>query len=183
MSHLIQFVHGPWREYIQRRSHPLLGKSTMVVTRVEGGGKINIIPAGCRGEIDGRFIPGVPMDQIVADFRRMAAEYLGGEDKFTIVKQETYPPLNCSPDAAIARKLLAVCREANAQTGPLGVNYFADTGPFDQAGIQSVLFGPGDIAQAHTADEYLELEQLYQAAEIMLTLLTSHAGRRILADS
>jgi acetylornithine deacetylase/succinyl-diaminopimelate desuccinylase-like protein len=180
MSRLVQFVHGPWQEYLRRSSHPLLGTSTMAVTRIEGGTKINIIPSSCRAEMDGRFVPGLPMDEILADFRRMACEYVGGEDRFTITKQETYPPLDCPPDAAIARKLLAICREANGQAAPLGVNYFADTGPFDQAGVQAVLFGPGDIAQAHTADEYIELDQLYQGTEIMLTLLTSHAGRRVL---
>jgi hypothetical protein len=69
--------------------------------------------------------------------------------------------------------------EASGQTAPIGVNYFADTGPFSEAGITSVLFGAGDIAQAHTADEFLDLDQLFLAAEIMLTLLTENAGRSI----
>ena len=64
-------------------------------------------------------------------------------------------------------RLLAICREDNGQDAPLGVNYFADTGPFDQAGVQAVLFGPGDIAQAHTADEWIELPQLAQAQQLL----------------
>ena len=180
MSRVVQFVHGPWQERIRRTQHPLLGQSTMSVTTIAGGIKINIIPCACRIEIDGRFVPGEPMDRIVADFERMLTDYLGGQGSFTIVRQETYPPLNCPADAPIALKLQALCRQANGQDGPLGVNYFADTGPFDQAGIDAVLFGPGDIAQAHTADEYLELDQLYQATQIILALLTENAGRSIL---
>jgi acetylornithine deacetylase len=181
MSRVIQFVHGPWQEHIRRTSHPLLGRSTMSVTLIDGGNKINIIPASCRAEMDGRFIPGEPADQVVEDFQRMLAAYLGGRGDFAVTRQEAYPPLNCPPDAPICRHLTEVCRRFNGQAAPLGVNYFADTGPFDQAGIQSVLFGPGDIAQAHTADEYIELEQLYECAEILLTLLTSHAGSSVLA--
>lgn len=177
MSRVVQFVQGPWQERIRRSSHPVLSPSTMTVTTIAGGIKINIIPESCRIEIDGRFIPGEPMDAIVADFTRMLTEHLGGRGSFSITRQETYPPLDCPPDAPIARRLLSLCREANGQSGPLGVNYFADTGPFDQAGIDAVLFGPGDIAQAHTADEYLELEQLYQATEIILTLLTADEGK------
>lgn len=180
MSRVVQFVHGPWQERLRRTGHPLLGHSTMAVTTIAGGIKINIIPESCRVEIDGRFIPGEPMEAIVADFSRMLTDYLGGQGTFSIVHQETFPPLNCSPDAPISRKLLQLCGEANGQKGPLGVNYFADTGPFDQAGIDAVLFGPGDIAQAHTADEYLELDQLYQATQIILTLLTVNAGKAIL---
>jgi acetylornithine deacetylase len=62
------------------------------------------------------------------------------------------------------------------------VNYFANSGPFSEAGIVSVLFGPGDIAQAHTAEEYLDLDQLYQATEIILTLLVENAGGSIVVD-
>ncbi|HOA75013.1 MAG TPA: M20 family metallopeptidase [Phycisphaerae bacterium] len=194
MSRVVQFVHGPaWQGRIKRSSHPLLGESTMSVTTIEGGAKINIIPDTCRIQIDGRLVPSEPANQVAADFRRMLAEHLaqsglqpsaaGDINKsglFSIVREEAYPPLDCSPDAPVARRLGEICREFNGQPGPLGVNYFADTGPFNQAGIDAVLFGPGDIAQAHTVDEYIELEQLYQAAEIILTLLTRHAGRSIL---
>jgi acetylornithine deacetylase len=181
MSRIVQFVHGPeWQERIRRMSHPLLGRSTMSVTTIQGGQKINIIPDRCRVEIDGRFIPGEPTDQVIADFRRMLTEHLGGEDLFVITSEQAQAPLDCPPDAPVARNLMEICREFNGQTDPLGVNYFADTGPFDQAGIHSVLFGPGDIAHAHTVDEYIELDQLYQATEIILTLLTRHAGRSML---
>lgn len=214
MSRVIQFIHSPrWQERIRRTSHPLLGASTMSVTTVEGGSKINIIPDRCRARIDGRFIPSEPTDEIVADLERMLAEHLSSglrqpvdaehvspglrqladADRgatppssksgqlFSITNQQTNPPLDCPPDAPVARSVAKVCRELNGQSGPLGVNYFADSGPFNQAGIDAVLFGPGDIAQAHTIDEYVELDQLFQAAEIILTLLTRHAGRSMLA--
>jgi len=115
-----------------------------------------------------------------ASLRRMLAEHLGDRGAFTVLDVEGYGALDCPPDAPLSRRLLAICRQANGQTEPLGVNYFADTGPFHEAGIPSLLIGPGDIAQAHTADEFLELHQLYQATEIILTLLTDHAGRSIL---
>ena len=41
------------------------------------------------------------------------------------------------------------------------------------AGIPTVVFGPGDIAQAHTADEWIELAQLDQAAEVLFRFATS----------
>jgi acetylornithine deacetylase len=181
MARVVQFVHSPkWQDRIRRAAHPLLGRSTMSVTTIHGGQKINIIPDSCRIEIDGRFIPDEPIDAVMADFRRMLAEHLGGAERFAITHEETQSALNCPSDAPVARKLMDVCRQFNGQSEPLGVNYFADTGPFDRAGIQSVLFGPGDIAQAHTVDEYIELDQLYQGTEIILNLLTSHAGRSIL---
>jgi len=182
MSRVVQFVHGPWAEYIQRREHPLLGRSTSAVTTIEGGSKINVLPSRCRAQIDGRFIPGWPVDAVIADFKRMLAAHLGEEGLFSLTRAVSYGSLDCSPDIPLGRKLLAVCRRVNGQEAPRGVNYFADTGPFSEAGIQSIIFGPGDAAQAHTADEFLALEQLYQATEIILTLLAENAGRSIVAS-
>lgn len=182
MSRVVQFVHGPWQERIKRASHPLLGESTMLVTVIEGGSKINIVPSSCRVEIDGRFIPSEPMDLLLEEFRSMLARWLGDPAAFTITRQETYPGLDCPADTSFCRRLMDLCREANGQQHPLGVNYFADTGPFDRAGIPAVLFGPGDITQAHTADEFIEEQQLYQGTEIIRELLTRHAGRSIVAQ-
>ena len=48
-----------------------------------------------------------------------------------------------------------------------GVHYFSDAGVLTQDGIPSVLFGPGDIAQAHTADEWVAVKQVEQATELL----------------
>lgn len=179
MARIIRFIHGPWTEHIRRLDHPLLGKSTAAVTVVQGGSKINIVPSTCRAEVDCRLVPGEAFEQFVGDLKRMLAEHLGDDDLFEISAIKSHSPLDTPPDTPVVRKLLDVCCEANGQKDVLGVNYFADTGPFARAGITSVLFGPGDIAQAHTADEYLELDQLFQASEIVLELLTRNAGRSI----
>lgn len=182
MTRAVQFVHGPWREHIARRRHPLLGSSSSTVTLIEGGTKINVLPARCRAQVDGRFIPGEQPHEILATFRRMLSAHLGAGEAVTVEELTASPALDTPPDAPLVRRLREVCGRAHGDSDPRGVNYFADTGPFSQAGILAVLFGPGDIAQAHTADEYLALEQLYQATEILLTLLMENAGRSIVAE-
>jgi acetylornithine deacetylase len=59
------------------------------------------------------------------------------------------------------------------QTAPVGVNFFCDASVLAQAGIPSVVFGPGDIAQAHTADEWLSLRSLERATAILTRFLES----------
>ncbi len=179
MARVIQFVNGPWREHIAKGEHPLLGQSTVAVTTIDGGTKINILPARCRIQVDNRLIPGKPMGDVLAEFKRMLQEHLGDEQLPTVSEITSSAHLDTPPDAPIARRLLDVCRRAHGKGHPGGVTYFADTGPFSEAGITSVLFGPGDIAQAHTADEFLELEQLYLATEVMLTLLIENAERSV----
>ena len=48
----------------------------------------------------------------------------------------------------------------------IGVPYGTDAGPLGEAGLPCVVFGPGDIAQAHTRDEWVELEQVRLASEM-----------------
>tara|TARA_B100000959_G_scaffold277618_1_gene334517 strand:- start:760 stop:927 length:168 start_codon:yes stop_codon:yes gene_type:complete len=51
------------------------------------------------------------------------------------------------------------------------VDYFTDASPIAMGGTPAIVFGPGNIAQAHSADEWLDLGQLDQAATIMLRFL------------
>jgi acetylornithine deacetylase len=63
---------------------------------------------------------------------------------------------------------------ANAgQTKSVGVDYFCDAAVLASGGISSVVFGPGDIAQAHTADEWISLPQLDRATRMLLRFLQS----------
>lgn len=181
MARLVSFVHGPYTAHIQQKSHPLLGRSTAQVTVIEGGTRINIIPDRCLAKIDGRYIPGQSLDEIKNELEQMARQHLGPEATFRIIDTNGSLPLDSPSDSPLVRKLQQVVGQAGGSGEPQGVNYFADTGPFTAGGIMSVLFGPGDIAQAHTADEHLELDQLYRATEVILTLLTENAGRSILA--
>ena len=55
---------------------------------------------------------------------------------------------------------------AEANRLPSVVAWAANAGFFCEAKMPSVLFGPGDIAQAHTAGEFVELRQVEQAADV-----------------
>jgi acetylornithine deacetylase len=59
------------------------------------------------------------------------------------------------------------------QEQPAGVVYFCDASVLSEGGIPSLVFGPGDIAQAHTADEWIALSQLQSATDILNKYLTS----------
>ena len=63
--------------------------------------------------------------------------------------------------------------QSAGQTRPAGVDYFCDASVLAGAGIPSVVFGPGDIAQAHTADEWIALASLERAQEILLRFFQS----------
>jgi len=78
-------------------------------------------------------------------------------------------PLETDPDLPLVRQFLA-----NAgQRRPAGVHYFCDASVLAHRGIPSIVFGPGDIAQAHTAHEWISLSQLNRAQAMLLRFLRS----------
>jgi acetylornithine deacetylase len=86
------------------------------------------------------------------------------DDKFAPCR-----PLETDPSLPLVAQLL---RQAG-QRRAAGVDYFSDAAVLSEGGIPSVVFGPGDIAQAHTADEWVELPQLEEATEILFNFLSS----------
>jgi acetylornithine deacetylase len=62
---------------------------------------------------------------------------------------------------------------AAGQQGPAGVDFFSDAGVLGAGGIPSVVFGPGDIAQAHTADEWVAVNQLARGEKLLSRFLQS----------
>jgi acetylornithine deacetylase len=77
--------------------------------------------------------------------------------------------METDPRLPLVRQFLEVAR----QKEPAGVNYFCDGAVLAGAGIPSVVFGPGDIAQAHTAGEWIGLQSLERAATWLLKFLQS----------
>jgi len=76
-------------------------------------------------------------------------------------KQAPCLPLETSPRNPLVRRFL----ESVGQRHPAGVHYFCDAAVLAEGGIPSIAFGPGDIAQAHTANEWISLDSLERGRE------------------
>jgi acetylornithine deacetylase len=76
-------------------------------------------------------------------------------------------PMETDPELPLVRALMRTA----GQRAPLGVHYFSDASVFARGGTPAVLFGPGDIAQAHTADEWISLRSLERATALLTRFL------------
>jgi acetylornithine deacetylase/succinyl-diaminopimelate desuccinylase-like protein len=76
------------------------------------------------------------------------------------------PPLDNDRNGPLSDRLLASIAAAAGPHRKIGVAYGTHASRVAQAGVPAVVFGPGDIAQAHTEDEWIDLEQLQQATDI-----------------
>ncbi|HTI49338.1 MAG TPA: M20 family metallopeptidase [Planctomycetaceae bacterium] len=145
--------------------HPLCGSATISVGRISGGISVNTVPDECLIEIDRRVIPGEDPQLVIPHVTTYLRERLD-------VDFEMLPPwldgatLSDHNNGAWADRLM---RHITAVVGPRekqGAWYGTNGSRFAAVGVPSIVFGPGSIAQAHTKDEWIDIEQLRQAGEI-----------------
>jgi acetylornithine deacetylase len=154
-------------------SHALCGTPTLSVGTISGGLSVNTVPDLCTIEIDRRLVPGE--DPAEAYWHAMAfvaeqAAGSGAEHEKPII---TTRGLSDAHNGALAEQLQTRARRVTGECDKVGVPYGTDASALSAAGVPCVVFGPGSIAQAHTVDEWLEIEQLHAASEILYQFVRS----------
>jgi len=157
--------------------HPLCGRPTLSVGTISGGLSVNTVPDRCTIEIDRRLVPG----ELPAPAREQAIEFVKTALAASrpTARLEHEPPflighgLQDTANRALAERLAGVASELLPGRKLIGVPYGTDAAVYAAAGAPTVVFGPGDIAQAHTADEWLSIEQLEQASAVLERFVTS----------
>jgi acetylornithine deacetylase/succinyl-diaminopimelate desuccinylase-like protein len=166
MAHVVAALETDYAAQLKKQKHRLLGAGTVNVGTIGGGTQPNIVPDNCAIEIDRRTLPGETEKSVVREITALlAAKKLSA--KIFRSKAAPAPPLETDFKLPLIRRFLRCAR----QPRPLGVDYFCDAAVLAAAGIPSVIFGPGDIAQAHTADEWISLAELERAKNLLLSFL------------
>ncbi|MCS7304342.1 MAG: M20 family metallopeptidase [Thermoguttaceae bacterium] len=153
--------------------HPLCGSGSLSVGRIYGGQSVNIVPDRCTIEIDRRLLPGESPQQAWEHCLKYLVGCLSQPDRFE--QEPPWPPipgLSDESNGQLAAKLSAVAAELTGKPCPrIAADYTTNAGFYAQAGVPTVVFGPGSIQQAHTADEWIPLDQLHQATQIFYQLV------------
>ncbi|MBL9126198.1 MAG: M20/M25/M40 family metallo-hydrolase, partial [Verrucomicrobiales bacterium] len=167
MARVVEWLEGDYAASLARRpAHPLLGRPTINVGRIVGGTQPNIVPDRCTIEVDRRTVPG----ETESGAKREIAAFLksrGARVRLVDMKGVGAPPLETDPDLPWVRDFL----RATGHTRPKGVTYFCDAAILAQGGTPCVVFGPGDIAQAHTADEWISIASLERGTAMLRRFL------------
>ena len=138
------------------------------IGRVDGGIKANMIAPTAEVRFGFRPLPSMDTDTLLATFRGFA-------EPAVIEFAETFRgPSLPSGDVAHAETRRLEARDfADALDLPIGnaVDFWTEGALFSQAGHTAIVYGPGDIAQAHSADEWVALEQLERYAETVCRII------------
>jgi acetylornithine deacetylase len=148
-------------------------RATISVNRIGGGTAMNILAGQTWFDWDLRSIPGVEPAAVLADFEaRLEDEIIAPARAVhsavtaSISVTAEAPPLAPESDGAaeiLAKRLLGT-------NVTKAVSYVAEAGQYQQAGMSSILLGPGSIDQAHKADEFVALEQIARCEDFLARL-------------
>jgi acetylornithine deacetylase len=149
---------------------PLLGPATMSVGRIEGGTSVNTVPDLCKIEIDRRLLPGehpeAAPDQLLAFLKQEGIDFPLTSEPPWMSKCALGPELSGELVQLLGRAIDSVKGKHKVEAVPYGT----DASTIAEGGIPAVVFGPGDIARAHTCDEWVPLGEVEQASEILYRL-------------
>lgn len=137
--------------------------ATLQVTEITGGNASNIVPASCHFGFEIRALAGLDVDAIE---RRLftfaetqclpAMRRVAPEAAIDIRRTNSVPPFAAGP----ASEAVALALNLAGQNETHAVSYATEAGLFQDAAVPAVVCGPGDIAQAHTADEWIAISEI-----------------------
>ena len=145
--------------YAESLSHERFGGLTGLrfnIGRVEGGIKANVIAPSAEVRFGFRPLPSMDTNDLLSDFRNCA-----DSDVESIVETFRGPSLPAGDIAQAETRRLAARDAADALGLDIGnaVDFWTEASLFSAAGYTAFVYGPGDIAQAHSADEFVALER------------------------
>jgi acetylornithine deacetylase len=163
---------------LRTRHHRLLGRPSLHAAMISGGTGWSTYADHCRLRIERRTIPGEDgahaLDEIEAICRSLAEQRPTFRAVTTL--ECAQPPLDLDLDAPLVRQLGAAVNAASLPVNIEGLSCWTDAALFNAAGIPSLCFGPGDISRAHSATEWVEIEDI-ERATMVLESVCSHWGR------
>lgn len=166
-------------------SHPMTGRSTCSLNKIWGGVQHNIVPDACTLQVDHRLTPGQTAVGVMGAVRgvldELTATRTGLQYGFRVA--ESAPPFVAGIDREGVPKPFACHVEKSLQSADvsstiIGAPYTTNANHYGPAGLECVVLGPGDIAQAHTADEWISVAELDRGVRgyraLMEATLCSH---------
>lgn len=188
-SHFVNYLLSDTIPELKKyRTHPLLGPASINVGRMDGGTRPTIVPEFCRIQIDRRLVPGedasTALEEIKAAARKAAGEAADFEAGIILGdRQHPFPPLDSTPYKAVLECVQDVLAEATGcRSSCIGLPFWTDAAlPGYYTGKPALVIGPGNIAQAHSNNEYVDIRQLEQSVQVYYSMVASGRLRDILS--
>ena len=160
-------------EEVCGRTHPLLGRASLAVTGIRGGLARNVVPPSCEISLDRRLLPEEDPDTAEEEIRRITAEHGAITERELVARAAETPATDRVVGLALQARDGVIGDEGHAQgfTACCDMRFLTHEG-----GIPCVILGPGNLTEAHTADEYVEISHVEKASRIYEALIREFWG-------
>ena len=145
------------------------------IGKLNGGIAHNVVADRCTFICDVRNIPLHHVDQIEQEYlAHVHSSELALKERFPEARIEVVRPRPIVPalNTPIDLSIVPLIQKIAPRSDLGAVSYAAEAGQFAEGGFESVICGPGDIAQAHRANEFIDIQQLEQCLVMMEKLVT-----------
>ncbi|MFQ5969439.1 MAG: M20 family metallopeptidase [Nitrososphaerales archaeon] len=158
-----------YKDVIAKRSHRLAGAPTCTVTMIKGGFKENVIPDACELVIDRRLLPGESSDAAANELKSFLNKL---EFDYELEKLGSREPVELDDNRVLVKSMLDVMNETtHTKSKTICFSGASDNEHLIANGIESLVWGPGDLNKAHSIDECISIDEIRQAIVALSLLL------------
>lgn len=156
--------------------HPLCGTSTACVATIRGGRQVNIVPDRCEIGVDRRLNPGEDWSRAYDAICQEILHGLSADEGERVVFEDPYlidMALETDPSADSVAAFANVLKVHRLRERAVGLPFGCDAAKIAPLGIPAIVFGPGSIADAHSRNESVAIDDVVQAAAVYRDFILS----------
>lgn len=174
MAKIIQIFQNKIEKQTVCRCDSACKNATVAVSLIQGGTIVNSVPDYCIIHIDRRMIPGETWEVVYQEMQDMVCKELSDNEKMRVIFQKPYltdPSYGTKLEEDKKQIVKEVLKKHGLHEQIIGLPYGCDASKLAKWGIPVFVFGPGSIEQAHTKEEYIEINQIGKASEVLKDLV------------
>lgn len=157
------------RQREKMTTHPLLGRGSLHASTISGGSGLSTYPESCELAIERRTLPGEAADLAMNEIQSAIKAVRGREPRFdaSVSLTTAQSPSDVDVRSPLVTKLASAVRAEGLAAPIEGLSAWTDAALLNEAGIPAVCFGPGDIALAHSAEEWVPIDEIEKAMKVL----------------
>ncbi len=156
----------PWK------THRLLGRASLHASAIDGGSGLSTYPDRCVMTIERRTLPGETAERVLNEMQEVCDRVHATRPALSVQIRliESQLPSDVSVDAPIVGMLRNAIAGEGLEQSIEGMSAWTDAAILNEAGIPAICFGPGDIALAHAAEEFVSISEIERATAVLTRL-------------
>jgi len=149
--------------------HQLLGRGSLHASKIQGGVGMSTYPELCNLAIERRTLPGESAEKALGEIRDACAKVRTEHPQFAarVTLNTAQLPSDVPVDSPIVKRLRGALEREGVPVKIEGLSAWTDAAPLNEAGIPTICFGPGDIALAHAAEEFVPIGEIDVATRVL----------------